>query len=61
VKYFTSDHLGFRGGVRWTPTYIKSEAAGIWCDPWWPWYCWHVSNANYSHQFELNVGIIARF
>jgi opacity protein-like surface antigen len=61
VKFFTSDHLGFKGGIRWTPTYIKSDSAGIWCDPWWPWNCWHVSNANYSHQFEMNVGIVARF
>ena len=61
VKYFTTDHLGFRGGVRWTPTHIKSDPAGIWCDPWWPWYCWQVSNANYSHQFEMSVGIVTRF
>ena len=61
VKYFTTDHLGFRGGVRWTPTHIKSDPVGIWCDPWWPWYCWQVSNANYSHQFEMSVGIVTRF
>ena len=61
VKYFTTDHLGFRGGIRWTPTHIKSDPAGIWCDPWWPWYCWQVSNANYSHQFEMSVGIVTRF
>ena len=61
VKYYTSDHLGFRGGVRWTPTYIKSDPAGVWCSPLWPWNCWLLSNANYSHQFELSVGIVARF
>ncbi|MEJ2109436.1 MAG: outer membrane beta-barrel protein [Acidobacteriota bacterium] len=61
VKYFTTDHLGFRGGVRWTPTHINSDPAGIWCDPWWPWYCWQVSTANYSHQFEMSVGVVTRF
>jgi opacity protein-like surface antigen len=61
VKYFTTDHLGFKGGVRWTPTYIKSDPAGIWCSPYWPGNCWLMSNANYSHQFELSVGIVARF
>lgn len=61
VKYFTTDHLGFRGGVRWTPTYINSESAGIWCSPYWPWHCWALSNANYSHQFEINAGIMLRF
>lgn len=61
VKYFTTDHLGFRGGVRWTPTYIKSEPGGIWCSSYWPGNCWLMSNANYSHQFEFNAGIILRF
>jgi opacity protein-like surface antigen len=61
VKYFTTDHLGFKGGIRWTPTYIKSDPAGVWCSPYWPWNCWIMSNANYSHQFELSVGIVARF
>ena len=61
VKIFTSEHFGFRGGVRWTPTYITSTSSGIWCDPWYPWVCWHVSNDQFSHQFELGGGIIARF
>jgi len=61
VKYFTTDHLGVRAGVRWTPTYIKSEASGVWCSPYWPWNCWLMANPNYSHQFELNAGIILRF
>ena len=46
LKYYTTDHLGFRGGVRWTPTYIKSEPAGIYCSPYWPWGCWLLENAN---------------
>lgn len=61
VKYFTSDHLGFKAGVRWTPTRINSEASGLWCSIYWPWDCWVMSKANYSHQFELSGGIVARF
>jgi opacity protein-like surface antigen len=61
VKFFTSDHLGFKAGVRWTPTYINSEASGLWCSPYWPWSCWVATKANYSHQFEINGGIVARF
>lgn len=61
VKYFTTDHLGFRGGVRWTPTHINSDAAGIWCSDYKNWGCWQLSNGNYSHQFELNAGIMLRF
>ncbi len=33
VKAYASDHLGFRAAARWTPTYIKSDDAGWWCDP----------------------------
>ncbi len=62
IKYYTSDHLGFKGGIRWTPTYISSDPEGIYCSPYWPgWTCYVVSNSNYSHQFELNAGLIVRF
>jgi opacity protein-like surface antigen len=61
VKYFTGDTIGFRGGVRWTPTHISSEPGGIWCSPYWPWDCWVLEKANYSHQFELSVGVVVRF
>ncbi len=61
VKFFVSDHVGFKGGVRWTPTYITSTPGGMWCSPYWPWYCWVVSNDHFSHQFEMGGGIIARF
>ena len=33
VKVYGSSHVGGRFGIRWTPTYIKSDAAGWWCDP----------------------------
>ena len=61
IKYYTSDHLGFKGGVRWTPTHISSDIGGLWCSPYWPWDCYIIQNANYSHQFELNVGVLLRF
>ena len=58
VKFFPSEHFGFRGGLRWTPTYIGSTDAGYWCGFYG---CWIVSEAHYSHQFEMSGGIIARF
>jgi opacity protein-like surface antigen len=61
VKYYMSDNVGVRFTGRWTPTYINSEASGIWCSPWWPWDCWVVGNANYSNQFELSGGLAVRF
>ena len=33
VKAFFSEHVGFKGTFRWTPTYIKTVGAGWWCDP----------------------------
>ena len=46
-------------GVRATPAYIKSDAAGYWCDPYWG--CYLVGNAQYANQIELNGGITFRF
>lgn len=40
VKAWMNDHFGFRAAFVYTPTYISTEAAGWWCDPygaatWW--------------------------
>ncbi len=59
VKAYASPHVGFKGQVRWVPTYIKSDGYGWWCDPFYG--CGAVGNAHYSHQFELTGGIVARF
>jgi hypothetical protein len=59
LKAFPSPKLGIRLEGRWTPTYIKSDAAGWWCDPYWG--CYVVGNAQYANQFELSGGIILRF
>ncbi len=61
VKFFASPNVGFRVSARWTPTYIKSDPAGIWCSPYWPWNCWVVGDADYSHQGEFSAGLILRF
>jgi hypothetical protein len=44
--------------LRWTPTYIKSDPAGIWCDPFYG--CWALSDTQYSNQFETSGGITVR-
>ena len=59
LKAFPSPKFGIRLEGRWTPTYIKSDATGWWCDPYWG--CYVTSNAQYSNQFELSGGIIVRF
>jgi opacity protein-like surface antigen len=59
VKVFPGEHAGVRVEARWTPTYIKSDAAGWWCDPYWG--CYVVGNAQYANQFELSGGLTLRF
>ena len=59
LKIFPSPKFGIRLETRWTPTYIKSDAEGWWCDPYWG--CYVVSDAQYSNQFEVSGGITLRF
>lgn len=61
VRFYPSDEFGVRVSGRWTPTYINSTQEGIWCSPYWGGGCWVVQNANFSHQFEMGVGVIFRF
>jgi len=51
--------VGFRAAMRWTPTYIKSDAGGVWCDPYWG--CSSYSDPDYSHQVEFAGGLTYRF
>ena len=60
VKGFASRNVGFRGGLQWTPTYIKSDAEGWWCDPYWGG-CYVVGDAQYSNQWSFNGGVLFRF
>lgn len=60
VKVFPGGKLGARFGVRWTPTYIKTDADGYWCDPYWGG-CYTYGDTDYSHQFEMSAGALYRF
>ena len=59
LKMFPSPKFGLRLEARWTPTYIKSDPEGYWCDPYWG--CYTFAEAEYSNQFELSGGIVLRF
>jgi hypothetical protein len=59
VKIFPTPGFGIRLEGRWTPTYIKSDAAGWWCDPYWG--CYVVGDAQYANQWQLGGGITLRF
>jgi len=59
IKAFFNPHVGLQTGVRWTPTYIKSDPGGYWCDPYWG--CYLVGSAQYSNQFEFSAGLVFKF
>jgi len=59
IKMFPSPKVGARFGIRWTPTYIKSDSAGWWCDPYWG--CYVVASAQYSNQWDFSGGVTFRF
>jgi opacity protein-like surface antigen len=59
IKLQTSDRIGLRLEGRWTPTFIKSDAVGWWCDPFWG--CYVVANAQYSNQLDFAAGVTLRF
>ena len=65
VKVYPSQRVGVSLTGRWTPTYIKSDTAGIYCSPYWsPYYpggCVTLPDPDYSNQLEITGGISLRF
>ena len=59
VKYYPASTIGFKGQVRWTPTYIKSDAGGTFCDPFYG--CWVIANPDYQNSLEFSAGVTLRF
>lgn len=59
VKGYASPNFGFKTGIQWTPTYLKSDAAGWWCDPYWG--CYVIGDAQYGNQWTFNGGLLVRF
>jgi opacity protein-like surface antigen len=58
LKFFPAKRVGLRFGVRWTPTYIKTDPGGYWCGYWG---CYLVGDAQYSNQFDFSGGLTIRF
>ena len=59
LKYFVSEHLGFRVQARYTPTYAYTTSGGIWCN-WWG-VCWSIPNDHFINQGDVTGGVILRF
>jgi hypothetical protein len=60
VKAYPGKNVGIRAGMRFTPAYIKSDAAGWWCDPYWGG-CYVVGDAQYANLFDITGGVTFRF
>ena len=59
MKIYPADgNIGIKLAARWTPTYIKSDPGGVWCDPFWG--CFTTGNPQYSNQFEFSGGLSVR-
>ena len=59
VKVYPSPSVGVRLGIQWTPTYIRSDAGGYWCDPYWG--CYMTGDPKYASSWDLGGGITFRF
>jgi hypothetical protein len=60
VKVYLNPYVGLKTTLRWTPTYIKTDPSGLWCDPFYG-TCWVVGNPQYSNQFDVSGGVTVRF
>jgi opacity protein-like surface antigen len=59
VKFALNERFGFSLEFKWTPTYVKSDPAGYWCDPLWG--CYTTSDADYVNQWKFGGTLLARF
>jgi hypothetical protein len=58
VKYFLSRHIGFRGDLRYLPTY-GSSSIGTYCDPFFG--CYNTKVSHYLNRGSFTGGIIFKF
>jgi hypothetical protein len=58
LKLYASPWFGLQLMVRWTPTYIESDPAGLWRSLFWPGVCRVIADGQHSHEFELSGGSI---
>lgn len=58
VKYYVNRHFGFRGDVRYMPTYGSSSHA-TYCDPYYG--CYNATVSNYLNRANFVGGLIFRF
>jgi len=60
IKHNLSKHLGLRGQIKYSPTYLTTTDGGYWCDPFWGG-GWGVGHNHYLNEFDIGAGITLRF
>jgi opacity protein-like surface antigen len=61
AKYNLTKHVGLRGQMKYTPTYLTTtDNGGYWCDPFWGG-CWVVGNNHYLNEVDFTGGIVFHF
>jgi Outer membrane protein beta-barrel domain len=58
VKYYVSRHIGFRGDIRYLPTYGSTSLA-VYCDPFFG--CYQANVHNYLNRANMVGGIVFKF
>jgi hypothetical protein len=58
VKYYAARHIGFRGDIRYLPTYGSSSNA-TYCDPFFG--CYNTRVSNYLNRVNIVGGIVFKF
>jgi hypothetical protein len=58
VKYYVNRHLGFRGDLRYLPTY-GSSSYNSYCDPFFG--CYTAKSPNFLNRGSFTAGLILRF
>jgi opacity protein-like surface antigen len=61
LKSYPSEKIGFRLGVRWTPTNLGDTADEWVCSPYYPAECTVGENTQYAHQYEFTGALMIRF
>lgn len=59
LKIFNTGHFGIQLDVKYTPTWVKSDPGGYWCDPYWG--CYTTTNPDYVNQWKFGGTLLARF
>jgi len=58
VRKYVSNRIGFRGQVRYHPTYISDQHGGTWCDPYYG--CYQTVDTNWLDEWDFQAGLIVR-